>query len=197
MIRSKRLLQWGAILIAVTGCTRFCGRNRRDLTPEQVIEGYLDTSLNMSDVSQRQNLLLYTTGNLRSAIASVSDDTIKQAYIDRKFEIVSFSVLEKKDRTPREMEITFQLNYKDLGKVEEKIKSADAPDVITENTVSLVKEKETWYIRDVLGQKTAIDFPLAQGARIQAKPGDNTPDEPSEDDEGTPPATEPGGGVVQ
>lgn len=179
---NQRILKWVFILGFIPGCAKFCGGNRADLSPEMVVEGYLNTALNMSDVSQRDNLLLYTTGNLKSAIASVSDETIRHAYIDRKYEITSYSVVERKDRTPRETEITFQLTYKDLGSGDKaKPKGADAPKVTTENTVSVIKEKEAWYMRDVIGQKTSIDFPVADESRIEAKPGELHPPPPEED----------------
>ncbi len=47
----------------------------------------------------------------------------------------------------------------------------------TENSVSVVKENGVWLIRDVLGNKTSIDFPVSEESRITAKPGVVTPDE--------------------
>ena len=170
------------VLFAIPGCAKFCGANRSEQSPEQVVEGYLDVALNMTDVNQRDKLLQFTTGNLKQAIASVSDETIRRAYIDRKYEILSYAVIERRDRTPRETEITFQLSYKDLGEgATAKAKGADAPKVVTENTVSVVKEREAWSIRDVIGQKTSIDFPVSQDSRIEARPGDNNPPPPDED----------------
>lgn len=181
------LVRLGIVLLAIPGCAKFCGANRSEQSPEQVVEGYLDVALNMTDVNQRDKLLQFTTGNLKQAIASVSDETIRRAYIDRKYEILSYAVIERRDRTPRETEITFQLSYKDLGEgATAKAKGSDAPKVVTENTVSVVKEREAWSIRDVIGQKTSIDFPVSQDSRIEARPGDNHPPPPDED-----------GGVVQ
>jgi hypothetical protein len=172
----------GLMLLVISGCGRFCGNNRSDLAPEQVVEAYLDTALNMTKVSQRRNLMQFTTGNLKAAIASVSEETIKKVYIDRKFEIVSYSIMERRDRTPRETEITFQLTYRDLGTGETaKPKGSEGPKVTTENTVSVIKEHESWFIRDVIGQKTSIDFPVSDASRIEAKPGQMTPEEPEEE----------------
>ena len=56
--------------------------------------------------------------------------------------------------------------------------SENAPKVTTENTVGVVRENGYWLIRDVLGNKTAIDFPVAPESRIEAKPGEISPDNP-------------------
>lgn len=157
-----------AIILAFAGCTKMCGVTRGDLSPEQVVEAYLDIALNMSNVDQRDLLLTYTTGNLKDSIRKASKETIQRAYVDREYEIQSYSVVERRDRTPRETEITFQLTYLDMG--EEKTDKANAPVVTTENTVSALKKDSVWYIQDVLGNKTSIDFPVSAAAVISAKP---------------------------
>jgi hypothetical protein len=43
--------------------------------------------------------------------------------------------------------------------------------VETENSVALIKEKGAWFIRDVIGAKTRIDFPVSVESEIRAKPG--------------------------
>ena len=170
----------------ITGCTSFCGTKRSDLSPEQVVEKYLDISLNMTDVSQKDQLLEFATGNLKNAIESATPEVIKAAYIDRRYNMQTYSVVERRDRTPRETEITFQLTYNDLGS-EGSVQPENAPKVTTENSVSVVKENGIWLIRDVLGNKTSIDFPVSEESRITAKPGVITnPDldnEPSQDEQ--------------
>jgi hypothetical protein len=184
----KSPLKLVAVAVFLTGCTSMCGKSRSSLTPEQVVEGYLDVALNMNEVSQRDDLLDYTTGNLKAAIESASPETIKKAYVDRKYKIENYSVVERRDRTPRETEITFQLTYHDLGP--EGKKTEEAPKVTTENTVSVVKESNIWLIRDVLGNKTAIDFPVSEESRISAKPGPGVDDEPVHVPEDETPAPE-------
>jgi hypothetical protein len=157
------------VTLMITGCTNMCGVKRAAMTPEQVVEGYLNIALNMKDVGERDKLIEYTTGNLRHAIESASVDTIKTAYIDRRYQILNYSVVERKDRTPRETEITFQLTYNDLGV--ENASPQDSPKVTTENTVSVIKANGLWMIRDVLGNKTSIDFPVSAESRISARPG--------------------------
>jgi hypothetical protein len=168
---------WQLLMTTVflTACTSMCGVNRSSMTPEQVVEAYLDVALNMTDVDQRDLLLDYTTGNLKAAIEGATPDTIRTAYVDRKYKILNYSVVERRDRTPRETEVSFQLTYNDLGT--EGKAATDAPKVTTENTVSVVKENGVWLIKDVLGHKTSIDFPISEESKITAKPGPGTDDE--------------------
>ena len=158
--------------VSLTACVRGCGSDRGSMPPEKVVEAYLNTAFNMKNLSERENLLQYTTGRLKDAIISASDEVVVNAYINRHYELESYSVIERRDRTPRETEITFRLKYKDLGISEQRPKDANgAPTVETENSVALIKEKGAWFIRDVIGAKTRIDFPVSAESEIRAKPG--------------------------
>jgi hypothetical protein len=171
MLRKFRLMPVLCFLILV-GCSKMCGSGREDMTPEQVVQAYLDISLNMTEVSQRQELLKLTTGNLKSALDQASDNVITAAFIKQNYKLERYSVVERRDRTPRETEITFLLTYKNLGQ-DKNAKVEEAPTTTTENTVAVVREDGAWYIRDVLNKKTAIDFIL--GDEIKPAPG-GTPD---------------------
>lgn len=167
-----RRISWrlALTLATITGCTNTCGVNRSSMSPEQVVEAYLDKALNMKDVSERDQLVEYTTGTLKAAIESASPETIKGAYVERAYKLENYSVVERRDRTPRETEITFQLTYLDMTPASKD--PAESPQVTTENTVSLVKESGIWLIRDVVGNKTSIDFPVSEESKITAKAGE-------------------------
>jgi hypothetical protein len=168
----SRWLASVAVVLSLAGCVRGCGHQRESMAPEKVVESYLNTALNMKSVAEREDLMQYTTGRLKEALASATEETIKNAYVNRHYELESYAVIERRDRTPRETEITFRLKYKDLGTAD--IRPTDtksAPTVQTENSVALLKEKGVWFIRDVVGAKTSIDFPVSQENEIRAKPG--------------------------
>ena len=134
----------------------------------EVVEAYLQLAFNISDVSQKSDLMELTTGDLKAALAGTSDSVFQKAYVDRRYKLMSFSVLEKRDRTPRETEVTFQLNYREVAQAKTSI--SDQPTVITENTVSLIWENKLWKIRDVLGSRTSFDFPVTKESVITASP---------------------------
>jgi len=177
MRQSRRHWTLLMLLLTIAGCSKLCGVSHTRMNPDQVVEAYLNRALNMTSVSQRADLMEYTTGNLKASIAQASDEVIRAAYVDKRYKIESYSVIERRDRTPRQTEITFRLVYRDLG-TDGNQPPSEAPMVTTENTVDVVRENKLWLIRDVLGNKATIDFPLAQAARIDVKPGTVTRESP-------------------
>ncbi len=166
-----RLLSFFSFLLLI-GCTKMCSSGRESMTPEEVVQAYLDISLNMTEVGQKKELMKLTTGNLKNALEGASDDVISSAFIKQNFKLDRYSVVERRDRTPRETEITFTLSYRNLGP-DKAVKLENAPQTTTENTVSVVKRDGAWYIADVLGKKTSIDFIL--GDEIKPAPGGSDP----------------------
>lgn len=162
---------WNAYLMCflLTACSSMCSKSHEEMSAEEVVEAYLDLALNIGDISEKDELMEFTTGNLEAALAGADDETFKIAYVDRKYKITRFSLLERRDRTPRETEITFQLTYKDIP--EGASDPSSAPEVVTENTVVVIKEKGKWLVREVVGNKTTFDFPTSELSKISAKPG--------------------------
>ncbi len=183
----RTITRLAAMCLALAGCTKFCGLSHKDMTPDQVVEAYLNVAFNMKDAREREKLASLTTGKLRQAIDSAPEEIIVAAYVDRRYAIKSYSVIERRDRTPRETEITFRLVYSDLGSATAPVTAESAALVTTDNTVNVIRDKGTWYIHDVVGSKTAIDFPLSTEGRIEAKPGVVGPD-PVMESEPTPDA---------
>lgn len=177
----KTVIRLGAMCLVLAGCTKFCGISRKDMTPEQVVESYLNVAFNMTTPTERSKLASLASGKLRQAIESAPDETIQAAYIDRKYTIKSYAIIERRDRTPRETEITFRLVYADLGTKSTPIDQETAAEVTTDNTVSVIRDKGIWTIQDVIGSKTAIDFPLSSDNKIEAKPGVISSDMPMDD----------------
>lgn len=154
------------LFLALVGCERGCV-SRSEMSAEQVVEAYLNAALNMEKLEQKQNLMSFATGALKDAIAGASDETIKAAYIDKRYSLQRFALLSRLDRTPREVEVRYHLAYKEFpeGTQDEN----QAVDVQTENTIVAVREDGVWYIRDVLNAQTSFDFPTQ---KITAKASD-------------------------
>lgn len=134
------------------------------MSAEEVVEAYLELAFNITSASQKEDLMDFTTGNLEAAIAGANEETFRKAYIDRKYSLKRYSLLERRDRTPRETEITFQLEYLDTP--EAQTKNSETTQITTENTVAVIKEKGKWLIREVVGNKTTFDFPTSDLSRI-------------------------------
>ena len=155
--------------VFLIGCSRMCETSREDFTPEEVVEAYLNISLNMSSLDEKEALLLLTTGNLKTALQQASDETLMSAFIKKNLLLESYAVIERRDRTPRETEVTFEIAFRNLGPKKNKVDPKKTPLVTTENTVSVRKEEGIWLIHDVLGKKTNIDFPISAEETITPK----------------------------
>lgn len=155
------------IAIILVSCTSLCQKAHQQMSPEEVVEAYLNVAFNMTDTKQKVYLIKYTTGPLKEAIQRVSDEVIFKAYIEKKYKLQSYSVIERKDKTPRETEITFKLVYQVLQPQDNLTRSESLPLITTENTVAVVRENNLWLIRNVLNKKSAIDFPLAMAAEVK------------------------------
>ena len=155
----------GLMLVCFGSCAKMCQKKHSDMSPEEVVEAYLDVALNMTAVKQRVFLLQYTTGQLYEAINQVSDDIIEDAYITKKYKLKSYTVVERRDRTPRETEITFELIYDDYGDESDE-DGNEVAKITSENTVSVVRSQGLWLIRNVLNKKPSFYFP--KGSEIKA-----------------------------
>lgn len=154
------------LFISTTACVTWCETSRKDMTAVQVLERYIEVSTSMDSLDQRETLLSYTSGALRAALEGATDEAIKKSFIDRKFDLDSFSIVSQRDRTPRETEITFHISYHEYENLQ---KGDEPPLVSTKNTVTLFKEDEIWSITDVVGSEdTEIHFGVTTDSNIQA-----------------------------
>lgn len=153
------------LFFLATGCFRSCSRPiRSEMTAEQVVEAYLNAAFSMKSIEDKEKLLAYATGDLESAIAGSTDETIRKAYLDRRYTLQSFSTMGRRDRTPHEAEVTFQLIYRELP--ESSTNEKEAALVTTVNTVALEKAPDGWRIRSVVGAKSTFDFPTSPDSRV-------------------------------
>ncbi len=149
-----------AVLIC-TACTNLCTKTRKSMSAEEVVKAYLSIAFNMKKVSQKRLLLQYTMGPLQAAIASANEKTIIEAYIKPRYKLHSIAIISKKNITPREVQITYQLEYKEAN-TNEDIKDVENESIkqTVENTVSLYSLKSRWFINGVIDNKTSIEFPI-------------------------------------
>jgi len=146
-------------MLTAMGCVQTCESERLKMKPDKVVEEYLDTAFGMTDIAQKDLLLSYTTGKLRNALQSATDEKFTEAFLKRKFKLVSYSIVERNDISPNDVEIVFELKYRNT--FDTKGSEAEAPLVTTENTVRVVRKKQkVWFVEDVLSADTTIDFPL-------------------------------------
>lgn len=155
-------------LVCVGGCTTMCGKDHKDMEAGQVVEAYLQEAFNIRSVDDVEKLMVYTSGNLKQALEEADSRTIDQVFVQKRYEVRRFSFLEQKHLTPREREITYELEYQEIDE------GVAQPAYYTiENSLNLIRKDGAWYITDVIGGRTAIDFIVAdEVTREGVTPGD-------------------------
>lgn len=160
--------------LLLTGCASMCKPSRKNMTPEEVVEVYLNTTLNMSRISEVNQLVALTTGNLKNVLEATSDEVFQKVFINRSYKLISFSITDRHDKTPREVEITYELKYNQFDK-SQNITEENAATTSTEHTLSLIKKEGVWYIHDLLGSQASIDFPVTDESKITPTNGPSSP----------------------
>jgi deoxyribodipyrimidine photolyase-like uncharacterized protein len=158
----QTMFSLSAIMVA---CTSTCQKNHKAMSAEQVLEAYLDIALNFQSLDQKDQLISYTTGSLEAALAGSPDEIMRKAYLDKRYQVESFFVIKRNDRTPRETEISYHIKYKTTESREQSFDSV--PVIDAENTVLMIKEKGAWRIEDVLGNAASFEFPVTKANEIK------------------------------
>jgi hypothetical protein len=172
-----RILAWFCLVLGLVACDARCSKPQSKMTAEEVLESYLYIALNMENLEQRQDLQRLTSGALKAAIAGATDETMYDAYIRPQYKIESYSVVQTNDISETEKEITYQLNYKEV-----RDHDAHAMAVRTKNTVKMIHEDGKWFVDDVKGVTSHLDFPITRGiSTIEGDPNEEIPAESLED----------------
>ena len=152
-----------------------CDQPHEDMTAEEVVEAYLTKAFNMVSVDEVTKLISYTSGNLKQALEEADASTIDKIFIQKKYLVDRFSFIERNDLTPREVVITYHLSYQELPAGDGSLstdadhagkdnKEADTPSdalIHIENSLNLIRKEGAWFITDVIGGQTTIDFLIA------------------------------------
>ena len=178
------------LLVAMTACTKTCSKSHEDMDPEEVLEAYLELSFNISDASQKEQLMSYTTGVLKEALAGTTDSVFLEAFRPRQLQ--SFWIEQVDEITPRLFTIKFGVIYTNTEVGKTKMVSAEIRNSTTitlERIASNDKKTAAWYISEVSGAKTSINFPTTSVEPVTPQ-GDTSPnsesatgDNPQEGDE--------------
>ena len=148
-------LKFFTLLLCIVGCTTMCDSSHEDMNPEQVVEAYLTEAFNIQDVSEVDNIIQYTTDNLKKELEKADTNKITEMFISKRYNLDNFLVVEKSQKTPREIEVTYELSYQELSASTDEGRAANQT---IENTFALVRKKGKWFISDVFGGDTNIDF---------------------------------------
>jgi hypothetical protein len=151
-----RLLVVMAALVTASGCSfRGCS-SKKDIAPEDQLHSYITTAVNVTSSEDKEKLIELTSGELRRAISSASEEAFQKAYIEKKYDFRGFELVERRDIEPgKTLELDFRLNYKSWSTGEE-------PDLVpfveTLNRAVLTYEHGRWVISNVQSLETSFDW---------------------------------------
>lgn len=143
------------VMLVTVGCTTMCGKKHHDMTAKEVVEAYLTKAFNINSVQEISDLIAFTAGNLKQALEEADAVTISKVFVERQYYVKDVAINNQKNLTPREVEITYELQYREI--VADQL--SDALLTVT-NTLNLLKREGAWYITDVIGGETTIDFQI-------------------------------------
>ncbi len=163
LIKKATLLLIFLFLQACTCESRYTDKDHSEMSAEDVVKAYLETVFNITNFKQKEDLMHLTTGELRSSLAQADEETFKTAYMLGRYKLKEFAILNRRDRTPKAIDITYELKYVETS-------AADKTEafITTENTVSLLQEDDDkWYISEVVGNITSMEFPDIRSTHIK------------------------------
>ena len=158
-----RSFNFSFFLLLLSGCgVRMCGSSRDTMLPEDVVKSYIEAAFNMTTLEEKSLLISYTTGDLKSALLKTSDDTIEEIYMKKKYEMETLDIASAQYKTPVECEVSYNLSYQENFEQNESSTKPLRLVVKAQNTVSLLKTEEGWFIEGVLGKKSQVVFPYIE-----------------------------------
>ena len=69
------------LLLTIAGCTSMCETSHEDMSPEQVVEAYLTEAFNIQYVNEIDNIIQYTTDNLKRELERANQQQINEMFI--------------------------------------------------------------------------------------------------------------------
>ena len=143
-----------------------CSKTHETMGPEEVLKTYLEIAFNINDTNQRSLLIPLTRGNLRRVLEEASTSELEEAYVKPHYRVDHFSVLYTNPKTPREVEMTYQVTYQRLNSSQSYGEEAI---IHNENTVAAMRIDGRWYLHDLLTSHTELDFTSVRTSSIGLK----------------------------
>ena len=141
-------------LFVLTGCIRMCNPpTREEMTPKEVVEGYLQVAFNLDKIEEKELLLDFVAGNLKASLSRASENVIKDLYLTSRYKLESFYVADAKYKTPSECEVLYHVSYSEKFDSDRSGEKLSELQVKAENLVSLIKINGVWFIQGVVDKR--------------------------------------------
>jgi len=141
----------GVILIAA--CTNPVPRVGE---PKQRLIEYIGRTFAVRSESDRETLLRYLTGDVKVRLQGWGKDQFRDAFIEKKRDLLKMTIREMKQISDHEVEIIYELKYNEWGsKVAGHVNRAT---VTNKKLCQMVLVQGQWMISDVRSIKELLEF---------------------------------------
>lgn len=135
-------------ILASSGCSK---GDRLSKDPKDRLTQYISISFSIHDLSDRQKLLGFLTGETKTRLSAWSNDQFREAFIESKRKFIKLAFKEIKKISPTEIGITYEISYIDPARGTE-------AKVTTKKLAQMTLENGDWFIRDVTNIKELVEF---------------------------------------
>lgn len=149
----KNLAIYCFISFLMASCTKF---QERSDDPKSRLTGYINKSFSVKDISDKNELISYLTGDAKTRLGGWSEEQFRTAFIDSKREFLKLSFREVKTISASEVQVTYELTYHEGGKRADG-KTHDAQ-VTNKKLCRMLLENGKWQVADVRNIKELVEY---------------------------------------
>ena len=149
----KTLCVFGVLLSLLVSCTK---QAQVVGDPKQRLTEYIARTFSIRTESDKEYLLSYLTGDVKSRLESWSKEQFREAFIESKREFIKLTIREIKRISDGEVEITYELKYSEQGS---RIAGHSRSAMITNKKLcQMILVQGKWMISDVRNIKELLEF---------------------------------------
>ena len=128
-----------------------CTENLGDSSPAKVLESYVQTSFNATQIADKKKMEELLTGDSKTRLQAWSDEQFMKAFVDSKKVFKGLKVLESKKVSDQEVALTYELSYQEGP--------ADKLAEITERKLcTIIQVDGGWRIKEVRSIRESIEY---------------------------------------
>ncbi len=148
----------GSLILGLVLSLSACNRSVSVVgDPKLRLTEYISRSFAITKVEEKDQLLAYLTGDVRTRLESWSPEQFREAFLDSKRQFIRLTVREIKPISEDEVQVTYELVYNQARKQGSGQKNEAK--VTNKKLCQMVrKEHGQWYIADVRNIKELIEF---------------------------------------
>ena len=93
---SSKLLVFLCAFLSLTACIKKAGMSHSGLSPEQVVQGFVDLSAGAKEAKDQERLQQFCSGDLRRTLERMNEEAFRLIYLDNEIKVLDYKVLDQK-----------------------------------------------------------------------------------------------------